>query len=255
MSNLNYFYNDSKKKVHHKSLPYSFRMLIVGMSGCGKTTLLMRLLLQENLLNYDNLYIFSKSLHQPEYQCLIHGFKNKLPKSVILAMLNTGTEIEKYSELSIEEIAKYYAKMYTCDSQINAEFFNSAGDVPDPTELDNKKRNLMVFDDIMTEKSQKTPENYYTRGRTCNCDSIYLSQNYIKLPLHTIRSNSNLMVFFKLSPQDRDQLFLKFASLDMIKPEFNALCEQAWKNDYGYLVIDTTQKFSSGNRYRFDIIF
>ena len=209
---------------------------------------------------------FSRSLFQPEYQCLIHGFRNKLPKSAILAMMNTGNEIEKHGNISIEELAKYYAQIYECNSDIRIECFKSSSDVPDPTELDsrnsagsrsetNKKRNLMVFDDIMTDRSQKTPEDYYTRGRTCNCDSIYLSQNYIKLPLHTIRSNSNIMVFFKLSPQDRTQLYLKFASLDMSKPEFDKICSQAWENDYGYLVIDTTQKYNSGNKYRFDIIF
>jgi hypothetical protein len=253
MSLLNYFYNDSKKKVHHPSLPYSFRMLIVGQSGCGKTTLLMRLLLQEDMLNYDNLYVFSKSLYQPEYECLKQGFEKGLPKSAILGILNMGDEIEKCGQ-TIEDVVKSYAIFYDCDSEINAEFYNSANDVPDPTELDIKKRNLMVFDDIMTERSQKTPENYYTRGRTCNCDSIYLSQNYIKLPLHTIRSNSNLMIFFKLSPMDKTQLFIKFASVDMNKKEFDRICEQAWKDDYGYLVIDTTQKYSSGNKYRFDII-
>ena len=33
---MNFFYNDSKEKVHHESLPYSIRMLIVGESGSGK---------------------------------------------------------------------------------------------------------------------------------------------------------------------------------------------------------------------------
>jgi len=45
----------------------------------------------------------------------------------------------------------------------------------------------MIFDDIMTDKNQDPASNYFTR--TANCDSIYLSQNYTKLPLHTIRSN------------------------------------------------------------------
>jgi len=35
-------------------------MLIVGMSGAGKTALLMKVLL--DLLNYDKLYVFVKSL-------------------------------------------------------------------------------------------------------------------------------------------------------------------------------------------------
>ena len=64
---MNFFYNDHKEKVHSEAFPENFRMLIVGQSGSGKTTLLMKLLLEPNLLNYDKLYIFARSLHQPEY--------------------------------------------------------------------------------------------------------------------------------------------------------------------------------------------
>ena len=35
-------------KVHNDLFPSTFRRLIVGQSGCGKTTLLMRLLLEKN---------------------------------------------------------------------------------------------------------------------------------------------------------------------------------------------------------------
>jgi len=59
--------------------------------------------------------------------------------------------------------------------------------------------NSMIFDVIMTDRNQDPVSNYFTRGRTANCDSIYLSQNYTKLPLHTL-SNSNFMIFFKSSP-------------------------------------------------------
>jgi len=43
----------------------NFRMLIVGSSGSGKTTILMKLLLEKGLINYDKLYIFARSLYQP----------------------------------------------------------------------------------------------------------------------------------------------------------------------------------------------
>ena len=112
---MNFFFTDSKENIHHESLPYSIRMLIVGESGSGKTTLLMRLLLEDGLLNYENLYVFS-SLHQPEYQCLIHGLNNGLSKATIASMLNSGKEIGKNS---IEEIAKTYAKIYGSTSDIN----------------------------------------------------------------------------------------------------------------------------------------
>jgi len=75
-------------------------MLIVGSSGSGKTTLLMKLLVQKELVNYDKLYIFDKSLYQPEYRVIKAGIENKLSKSNNLKLLNVGNEIrdEKYWE-------------------------------------------------------------------------------------------------------------------------------------------------------------
>jgi len=72
---MNFFYNDAKEKVHHEYFPESFKMLIVGQSGAGKTAMLMRLLLTNGLLNYDKLYVFARSHHQAEYQCLMEGFE------------------------------------------------------------------------------------------------------------------------------------------------------------------------------------
>ena len=253
MTELKFFYNDTKTKVHNPSLPYSFRMLIVGSSGSGKTTLLMQLLLQENVLNYNKLFIFARSLHQPEYQCLIEGFKNRLSKSDIVYLLNVGADIESRT-VSIKDVAEALSVNNENPSDITAEFYNSSEDIPDPTELNTKVRNLMVFDDIMTDRRQTTAEQYYTRGRSCNCDSIYLSQNYIHLPLHTIRANANILIFFKISPEDVDVLFRKFASVDMTINEFRAVCKNAWSKKHGYLVIDTSRDFESGVKYRYNIL-
>src|SRR5574338_1498689 len=178
---MNFFYNDHKEKVHSDAFPENFRMLIVGQSGSGKTTLLMKLLLEPNLLNYDKLYIFARSLHQPEYQCLIEGFKNNLPKTDIIDILNAGSLIRE-KKSSIEEVAIGLGLCNEEPSNIEAEFYDNPSDIPDPSELDKSVRNLMIFDDIMTDKKQTPAQNYYTRGRSCNCDSIYLSQNYTHLP-------------------------------------------------------------------------
>jgi hypothetical protein len=107
-------------------------------------------------------------------------------------------------------------------------------------------RNLMVFDDIMTDKKQNTAESYYTRGRSANCDCIYLSQNYTKLPLHTIRSNSNFMIFFKSSPRVVEQLHRDFAEVDMSIKKFEEFCNNAWTRKHEFIVID----LSCDNKYR-----
>ena len=44
--------------------------MIIGKSGCDKTTLLINLLLRPGWLDYNNITIFDKSLFQPEYNIL-----------------------------------------------------------------------------------------------------------------------------------------------------------------------------------------
>jgi len=56
-----YFYKTTVKRVHNECFPSNFRLLIVGLSGAGKTALLMKLLLDPDLLNYEKLYVFAKS--------------------------------------------------------------------------------------------------------------------------------------------------------------------------------------------------
>ena len=65
-------------------LPSSIRGLIVGKSNCGKTVLLLNLLLKDGWLDYNNLLVFGNSLHQPEYRIIEEGFKRGLGKNQIL---------------------------------------------------------------------------------------------------------------------------------------------------------------------------
>jgi len=58
--------------------------LIVHNLCAGMTALLMKILLEPGLFNYDKLYVFAKSLYQPEYQVLKAGLENGLPKTDII---------------------------------------------------------------------------------------------------------------------------------------------------------------------------
>ena len=80
-------WSDNKKRNNNPLLPRSIRGIIVGKSGCGKTTLLLNLLLQPDWLDYDNLYIFGKSLFQREYQIIRKAFEEKIPKQYVMNML------------------------------------------------------------------------------------------------------------------------------------------------------------------------
>ena len=64
-------WNESiNKRFKTPILPRSIRGLIVGKSGCGKRMLLLNLLQRPGWLDYNNLYVFGKSLFQPEYRIL-----------------------------------------------------------------------------------------------------------------------------------------------------------------------------------------
>ena len=82
------------KRFNNLLLLRSIRGIIVGKSGCGKTTLLLNLLLRPGWLDYDNLSVFGKSLFQPEYRILKKAFEENLPKECILRLFNMRDEIQ-----------------------------------------------------------------------------------------------------------------------------------------------------------------
>ena len=82
------------KRFNHPLLQRSIRGIIVGKSGCGKTTLLLNLLLKPDWLDYGNLFVFGKSLFQPEYKILKTAFEENLPKECILRLFNMRDEIQ-----------------------------------------------------------------------------------------------------------------------------------------------------------------
>src|SRR6218665_2296184 len=144
-------WNDSLEKRSKPSITYSIRGLIVGKSGCGKTTLLLNLLLRPCCLDYNNLRVFGKSLFQPEYQILKKAFDEKLSKEAILRLFNCQDDIRKLRLSSIRAIEELATESENKNPDIKCEFFKSEDDVPDPREPSSKKRNLMIFDDLQLE--------------------------------------------------------------------------------------------------------
>ena len=88
------------------------------------------------------------------------------------------------------------------NGEIRADFYADCQNIPDPLALDPTQKNLLLLDDCFLGKQNKA-ETYYTRCRHNNCDTIYIAQNYFRLPRHTIRENSNFIILF---PQDTRNL-------------------------------------------------
>ena len=181
----------TSKRFNNPLLPRRIRGIIVGKSGCGKTTLLLNLLLRPGWLDYDNLCVFGKSLFQPEYRILKKVFEENLPKE---CMFNMRDEMRN-SQIPPSLVVQEWARSIKNKSNVKCNFFETASDVPDPQDLNSEDKNLMIFDDLLLERQNKC-ECYYIRGRHSNVDCFYLSQNYFKLPRQIIRENTNFICLF-----------------------------------------------------------
>ena len=193
------------KRCNHLLLPKGIRGLIIGKSGCGKTTLLINLLLRPGCLDYNKINIFGKSLFQPDYHILKKAFEEKLSNEVIFRLFENQNEIRDLGISSIS-VVEEMAKDIRDKSDVECKFYEAAEDVPDPRELSSEKKNLIVFDDLLLEK-QNTCESYYVRGRHSNVDFFYLAQNYFKLPRQTIRENTNFICLFPQALKNLNHIF------------------------------------------------
>ena len=126
----NFSIKRSQKRDNSPWLPRRLRGLIVGKSNCGKTVLLLNLLLKENWLDYNNLLVFGNSLHQDEYQILKRGFDMKLGKKQILNLFQNQDLISLFEAL----------KNYSGEARggITANFYENCEDIPDPKSLNPK---------------------------------------------------------------------------------------------------------------------
>ena len=131
------------------------------------------------------------------------------------------------------------------NGEIRANFYDDCQNIPDPSALDPTLKNLLLLDDCFLGKQNKA-EAYYTCGRHNNCDTIYIAQNYFRLPRHTIWENSNLIILF---PQDTKNLTHIHCAGDIPLLEFKQFCHRVWSEDHNFVTIDLTSTPTNG-KYR-----
>ena len=240
-------WEEETKRNNSKMLPKSIRGLIVGKSGCGKTCLLLNLLLEKKLLDYDKLIVYGKSLWQTKYKIIKNGFDNNLDKEQVY---NIFKNREKIKDINPFELIKEISETYPNKKNvIGCEYFENGEDIRDPAELNPNDKNLIIFDDVINEKQNKCTD-YYCRGRHSNVDCFYLSQNYFKLPRQTIRENANFICLFPQDTKNLNPIYQDHVSMDMSYDEFKKLCNQCWKKPYGFVVLDLS---SDNGKYRYKL--
>lgn len=112
-----------KQNRHGVLLPDSIRCIICGPSNCGKTNTMINLLLHENGLQFNNIYLYSKTCFQPKYQFL---------KEVIMRVpeVNIFMFQDDKDVLSLNEALNNSVIIFddvTCENQNNIRNFFSMG--------------------------------------------------------------------------------------------------------------------------------
>lgn len=227
---------------NHPLLPNNIRGIICGPSNCGKTTLLFRFLLKD-YIEYNRLYIFSKSLNQPEYKLLIRGFKKQLQPAMIDEIFKNANKLtDMNSNEIIDEMVEAAEKAHpdgSWKSTIEIFPFTDINDIPDIGAIDDKKRNLFIFDDCIEDPHQKPIQAFFTRGRHVSCQCLYLTQSYFKLDRMLIRNNANLLILFKINDRDVRTIYSDFISTDIGSCDsFLQFCKRVWVKKYNFVMID-----------------
>ena len=165
---------NTKNKKFEQLFPYmpndTFRMLICGNSGCGKTNTLFHMLI-EPLLYYDEIHLYAKNLEQEKYQELMNKM-NRISRE-------TGYDILSVSNDIIIPINNL------------------------PYE-DNQK--IIIFDDYVCEKNQREIVDYFIQGRHKNCSVIYLSQSFYKTPKDIRLNCSHYCIYEFPSSRERNMI-------------------------------------------------
>ena len=168
----NYDSNNDKTNSYKQLYQYmpddTFRMLICGNSGSGKTNLLYHMLTNP-LVYYDQIHLYGKNLEQQKYQDMI----------------------SKFDEIS--QLVGYNVLVCSNDDIVPVENL-----------MDNTAQKIVIFDDYVCDKNQKPLIDYFIRGRHKNCSVIYLSQSFYGTPKDIRLNCSHFCVYEFPSSNERN---------------------------------------------------
>ena len=165
---------------------HSYRILIIGGSGSGKTNALLNLI--NNHPDIDKIYLYAKDPYEKKYQYLI----NKREK-VGLNHFNDPKAFIEYSN-DMQDVYK------------NIEDYNPI----------KKRKVLIIFDDMIADminnKLNPIVTELFIRGRKLNISIVFITQSYFKVP-KDVRLNSTHFFIMKIpNKRELQQIALNHSS-------------------------------------------
>ena len=207
MINLDNINNDNNKE-HNVKWPYipdhPCRILIIGGSGSGKTSILLNLINEQS--DIDKIYLYARDLNEPKYKMLIRkredaGIKHLSDPNAFIECPNTMDDVYE-----------------------NIHDYNSS----------RKREILIVFDDmiadIVTNKNfQSIIKELFIRCRKLNVSIVFITQSYSSVP-KDVRLNSTHYLIMKINNKRELQNIAINHSADIDCQDFIKIYRECTKN-------------------------
>lgn len=203
-----------KFKDHHIDVP--FRMLIVGSSGSGKTTIALEVI-KRMKDTFDHIVLICRSVDEPLYQYLLKKAKG----------LVSAVEIDSKT------------KVPTMDEIIGVK--------QEPND-----QVLVIYDDLVALKKQDMIEDAFIRCRKFNVSAMYLTQSYFRTP-KVIRLNCNYVIVKKVANLRDIRMMLSEYNLGIDKEDMLKAYDKCTSAKSNFMMIRLD--LSSGDEMKFTCNF